>query len=215
MRRILTLLLLLTTASSAFASDSAELEKLHGRAEGLIAVNDFRGAIRLYSGILLIEPDDAAAYADMGRCYMILGDFERAEAAFKNALHIDDKNITALEGLMRIHDPDMDRYFDEKTAVLPDVSPGFVDKTTAPEPKAAVPPPAIRAFASTPEPDARTQKRRRAQTALRNAGFFHGTINGYFGPDTKAAVQNFQMQNGLIPDGVIGTKTWKLLQEYA
>ena len=215
MRRLLPVLLVLLTAQPALASDTAALEKLHGRAEGLIAVNDFRGAIRLYSEIILAEPDDAAAYADMGRCYMILGDFERAESAFKNALHIDPANTTALEGLMRIHDPDMDRYFEEKSAALPDVAPGFVEKETAPAPKTVAPAPTIPAFAPTPEPDARTLKRRRAQTALRNAGFFHGEINGYFGPDTKAAVQNFQMQNGLIPDGVIGTKTWNLLQEYA
>jgi peptidoglycan hydrolase-like protein with peptidoglycan-binding domain len=35
--------------------------------------------------------------------------------------------------------------------------------------------------------------------------------DGTFGPKTEAAVRAFQRQHGLVPDGIIGPKTWKAL----
>ena len=36
-------------------------------------------------------------------------------------------------------------------------------------------------------------------------------IDGAFGPKTKASVEEFQVQNGLTKDGVVGKNTWKAL----
>jgi len=33
-------------------------------------------------------------------------------------------------------------------------------------------------------------------------------VNGDFAPRTEAAVQRFQRANGLVPDGIVGPKTW-------
>ena len=41
------------------------------------------------------------------------------------------------------------------------------------------------------------------------------TIDGGFGPQTLAAVENFQSAHGLPVDGVIGTLTWQALLRYA
>ncbi len=52
------------------------------------------------------------------------------------------------------------------------------------------------------------------QTALKNAGFYTGNIDGKIGPKTKAAIEEFQKANGLKPDGRVGPKTWVLLSKH-
>jgi peptidoglycan hydrolase-like protein with peptidoglycan-binding domain len=52
------------------------------------------------------------------------------------------------------------------------------------------------------------------QTALRNAKFYSGPVDGGMGPETRQAVVSFQKANKLHPDGRVGRKTWKLLKNY-
>ncbi len=49
------------------------------------------------------------------------------------------------------------------------------------------------------------------QTALKNAGFYSGAVDGKIGLKTKKAISEFQKANGLIADGKIGPKTWGVL----
>lgn len=93
-------------ASSGKAPKITELEKLHIEAEKRIAVNDFRGALEKYRDAVLLEADDAAAYSNMGHCYLILGDTGRARESFRSALAIDPQNASAHAGMMRVQDPD-------------------------------------------------------------------------------------------------------------
>lgn len=51
------------------------------------------------------------------------------------------------------------------------------------------------------------------QTFLNQLGYNCGVIDGKFGNNTKYAVQMFQSDNGLIPDGIIGAKTWNAVHE--
>ena len=62
---------------------------------------------------------------------------------------------------------------------------------------------------SAAKPDAQS-----IQTALKNAGFYTGKIDGNLGPQTKSAIRNFQAQNSLSVDGKVGSKTWQKLQPY-
>jgi putative chitinase len=48
---------------------------------------------------------------------------------------------------------------------------------------------------------------KRLQTALLEAGFNPGDIDGDFGPATLAAVTAFQKSKGLVPDGIAGVRT--------
>lgn len=48
--------------------------------------------------------------------------------------------------------------------------------------------------------------------ALLNAGGYRISFDGDFGPGTKRAVQRFQMQHGLKPDGIVGMETAKALE---
>lgn len=52
------------------------------------------------------------------------------------------------------------------------------------------------------------------QTALKNAGYYDGVIDGKLGRRSKSAIESFQKDHGLKNDGVIGRKTWAELSQY-
>lgn len=52
------------------------------------------------------------------------------------------------------------------------------------------------------------------QTALKNAGFYKGKIDGSIGPKSKKAIEDFQSANGLKADGKVGPKTWEALSKH-
>ncbi|MEM7578916.1 MAG: peptidoglycan-binding domain-containing protein [Cyanobacteria bacterium P01_A01_bin.80] len=49
------------------------------------------------------------------------------------------------------------------------------------------------------------------QEGLKKLNFYSGIVDGIFGSQTKAAVINFQKSQQLIPDGIVGEKTWTKL----
>jgi g-D-glutamyl-meso-diaminopimelate peptidase len=53
----------------------------------------------------------------------------------------------------------------------------------------------------------------RLQQGLQQLGHDPGTIDGIFGRNTERAVRDFQTNNGLTADGVVGPKTWTALEE--
>ena len=46
------------------------------------------------------------------------------------------------------------------------------------------------------------------QNELQYLGYYGGNIDGYYGAQTEAAVQNYQRDKGLDCDGIVGVKTW-------
>ena len=52
------------------------------------------------------------------------------------------------------------------------------------------------------------------QKALKNAGFYKGSIDGKIGQQTKKSIESFQRQHNLTADGVIGRRTWEELKVY-
>lgn len=55
---------------------------------------------------------------------------------------------------------------------------------------------------------------REIQSALKNAGYYTGNVDGKVGKLTKSAVMEFQKANGLKADGVVGQQTWAKLSEH-
>ncbi len=52
---------------------------------------------------------------------------------------------------------------------------------------------------------------KQVQKALANAGYDPGPADGKMGQKTKSAIKSFQRKNGLKADGIVGEKTWSLL----
>ena len=53
---------------------------------------------------------------------------------------------------------------------------------------------------------------RELQTALQKAGYYSGNIDGKIGGQTIEAIKQFQRDNNLKVDGVVGANTWTKLQ---
>ena len=51
------------------------------------------------------------------------------------------------------------------------------------------------------------------QRRLADLGYFDGSITGFFGSQTKAAVINFQQANGIAADGIVGRGTAEALRQ--
>ncbi|MDP4132893.1 MAG: M14 family metallopeptidase [Bacillota bacterium] len=52
------------------------------------------------------------------------------------------------------------------------------------------------------------------QSLLKKMGYYTGAIDGIFGSQMQSAVINFQREFGLVPDGVIGANTYRILERY-
>lgn len=52
------------------------------------------------------------------------------------------------------------------------------------------------------------------QSALKEAGYYDGAIDGKLGPKSRKAIREFQADRGLKIDGVAGTNTKKALLQY-
>lgn len=64
------------------------------------------------------------------------------------------------------------------------------------------------------EVDIDTPSNEQIQTALKNAGFYEGDIDGKIGAKTRDAIMAFQKQNELKIDGIVGKNTWEILKQY-
>ena len=218
----------------------AELESMHQQAMDSLLKNDFQGAIRAYSDILLMEPDDETAYTGLGQIYMIQGHFKKAHEAFQRALDINPENEVALVGVQRILDPDgtegmVSRLQAQTEPLLPEAA-APLQAVSAPvsAPQAGMAPrqSAVKAkkgyVSPAPAPRPASQKVRRSprlgrlgllhaqrlQMALRKAGFYSGPVNGMIGSQTKSAIRDFQNKFGIQPSGRMTSATWSKLSEY-
>lgn len=93
-----------------------QIPALHEKALKFVADRKLRDAAALYEEITLIDPDDDQAYLIMGHCFLLTGEFARAEAAFENAVHIEASNvgeITPFYENMILNDPDDDMAYSQ------------------------------------------------------------------------------------------------------
>ena len=50
------------------------------------------------------------------------------------------------------------------------------------------------------------------QRILQMLGYYRGDLDGFYGPLTAAAVRAFQQDAGLVPDGIVGPRTYERLE---
>lgn len=62
-------------------------------------------------------------------------------------------------------------------------------------------------FADILKPESRGAEVTKLQTQLKQLGYFKVIPTGHFGSITKEAVKNFQADNGLVVDGIVGSRT--------
>ncbi len=55
---------------------------------------------------------------------------------------------------------------------------------------------------------------KKVQAALKNAGYYEGSIDGKLGSKSRGAIKKFQKEHELKADGIIGKKTWTELKNY-
>ncbi len=196
-----------------------ELESMHQAATDLLLKNDFHGAVRAYSDILLAEPDDETAYTGLGQIYMVLGQLQKAHEAFKNALHINPNNEVALLGIQKIMDPDgVEGMTSPNLEEMPIPDPAFAPAAGVEKRLGAVSP-VVKKIKPSKQPMAKRFRlgllnAQRIQMCLRNAGVYAGPVNGMVGHRTQQAIKKFQKMRGFKETGTVNSVTWQALLPY-
>lgn len=54
----------------------------------------------------------------------------------------------------------------------------------------------------------------RIQSVLKKLGYYEGNVDGIFGAQTENAVRKFQIKNGLVPDGIVGENTRRVMERF-
>ena len=75
-------------------------------------------------------------------------------------------------------------------------------------------PSAAASSAGSPLPKEESARVREIQQALKSAGYDPGSVDGRMGARTRTAIRDFQLANGLEPDGKVGPRTWNKLEAF-
>lgn len=100
-----------TNASTALSKDETEGSGAIASACELEMKSDFEGALELYRMALAKQPQDALALAGAGRCYLKLGQVDRArDMLFQwSVVPAPDKNVNMLLAIILCHDRQFER----------------------------------------------------------------------------------------------------------
>jgi peptidoglycan hydrolase-like protein with peptidoglycan-binding domain len=96
----------------------------------------------------------------------------------------------------------------------PDAQSGPTVSEIPPPPPPTIAPPPTAASVSVKPGSADKPSSIEIQTALKNAGYYIGAIDGKIGRITTKAIEDFQEANGLVADGKVGPKTWSALAKF-
>lgn len=83
-------------ARRALMSDPESIEARQVLSSTMIEQGRYEEALVLLEQLMARDPEDSVTYSDAGVCYMMICEFDRAEAALTRALELDDEDLTAI-----------------------------------------------------------------------------------------------------------------------
>ena len=92
----------------------AKIYALHEKALKHTEKKQFESAARVYEEIVLLDPEDDEAYLIMGHNYLLAGQYDKADAAFHNAVDIRAENFDEILPFYQnivMQNPDDDRAY--------------------------------------------------------------------------------------------------------
>ncbi len=106
------------TFAQEFGFTSDQLQALTSQAFDLIDAGDLDGAIVVFDGLLVLNPDDARIQAALGSVFHQQGKLSEARAAYDTALSLDANTVLARvnRGELRCKRGDLDGIDDLKIA---------------------------------------------------------------------------------------------------
>lgn len=137
---------------------------------------------------------------------------------------VTTQNKSSMDQL-QIRVVDLEKKLEERDSEIVDLKYQIKDLSSRVEDQPAssyVEPAAVKSSASTTEAVSTSDNKiikvsasvSDVQRALKNAGFYKGSIDGKIGQQTKKAVESFQRQHNLTADGIVGRRTWEELKVY-
>ena len=106
------------TFAQEFGFTSDQLQSLTSQAFDLIDAGDLDGAIVVFDGLLVLDPDDARIQAALGAVFHQQGKLSEARAAYDTALSLDANTVLARvnRGELRCKRGDLEGMEDLKIA---------------------------------------------------------------------------------------------------
>lgn len=85
----------MTTLAQQFGFTADQARAVAEKGFDLVDAGDFEGALVIFDGLLVLNPEDGSMHAARGSVFHQKGDLKAAEAAYDKAIEIDPKAVLA------------------------------------------------------------------------------------------------------------------------
>jgi len=169
--------------------------------------------------LVLPQLSGSASAATLTNTHQILNQGDRSQSvkALQEKLRSLNLYKDYIDGIYGVHTRNAVRSYQKSHKLLVDGIAGpqtlgsLFSAVKAPAPAVKAAAPAVKTAAATHSAYINRGDRGQAvttvQSKLKSLGYLKGSVDGIFGPQTEAAVKNFQSAKHLLVDGIVGPKT--------